>query len=405
MKGKKIIVGISGGIAAYKTAELVRLLVKAEVDTRVAMTLNATKFVTPLTFEALSGNKVVWDMFGQEGTVMDHITWSQEADLIIIAPATANFIAKMAHGIGDDFLSTMILATTAKIMVCPSMNSQMFMKPVVKDNLGLLKKRGITVMEPGEGQLACHSEGPGRLPEPEEIVEQARILLSRQDFSGLSVLVTAGPTVESIDTVRYITNRSTGKMGYALARAARRRGASVTIVSGPTTLMPPYGVKFCGVKTAEEMRKAVFENRADSDVIIKAAAVSDYRPRHSLQHKIKKGEDSISLDLVKTPDILAQLGDTKKESPCILVGFAAETENLLANAEEKLRAKNLDMIVANDVSRDDAGFETDTNVVKMIYGDGHAEDLPLMTKDEVADLVLDKVKELLEGSLESRRGS
>ena len=405
MKGKKIIVGISGGIAAYKASELVRLLVKAEVDTRVAMTLNATKFVTPLTFEALSGNKVVWDMFGQEGGVMDHITWSQEADLIIIAPATANFIAKMAHGIGDDFLSTMIIATTAKIMVCPSMNSQMFMKPVVKDNLGLLKKRGITIMEPGEGQLACHAEGPGRLPEPEEIVEQARILLSRQDFSGLSVLVTAGPTVESIDTVRYITNRSTGKMGYALARAARRRGASVTIVSGPTTLMPPYGVKFCGVKTAEEMRKAVFENRADSDVIIKAAAVSDYRPRHSLQHKIKKGEDSISLDLVKTPDILAQLGDTKKEAPCILVGFAAETENLLANAEEKLRAKNLDMIVANDVSRDDAGFETDTNVVKMIYGDGHVEDLPLMTKDEVADMVLDRVKELLEGSLESRRGS
>jgi phosphopantothenoylcysteine decarboxylase/phosphopantothenate--cysteine ligase len=405
MKGKKIIVGISGGIAAYKAAELVRLLVKAEVDTRVAMTLNATKFVAPLTFEALSGNKVVWDMFGQEGIAMDHITWSQKADLIIIAPATANFIAKMAHGIGDDFLSTMILATTAKIMICPSMNSQMFMKPVVKDNLGLLKKRGIKVMEPGEGQLACHTEGPGRLPEPEEIVEQARILLSRQDFSGLSVLVTAGPTVESIDTVRYITNRSTGKMGYALARAARRRGASVTIVSGPTTLMPPYGVEFCSVKTAEEMRKAVFENRADCDVIIKAAAVSDYRPRHSLQHKIKKGEDSISLDLVKTQDILAQLGDTKKESPCILVGFAAETENLLANAEGKLRAKNLDMIVANDVSRDDAGFETDTNVVKMIYGDGHVEDLPLMTKDEVADMVLDKVKELLEGSLESRRGS
>ena len=405
MKGKKIIIGISGGIAAYKVAELVRLLVKAEVDTRVAMTLNATKFVTPLTFEALSGNKVVWDMFGQEGTAMDHITWSQEGDLIIIAPATANFIAKMAHGIGDDFLSTMILATTAKIMVCPSMNSQMFMKPVVKDNLGLLKKRGITVMEPGEGQLACHTEGPGRLPEPEEIVEQARILLSQQDFSGLRVLVTAGPTVESIDTVRYITNRSTGKMGYALARAARRRGASVTIVSGPTTLMPPYGVKFCGVKTAEEMREAVFENRADCDIIIKAAAVSDYRPRNSLQHKIKKGEDSISLDLVKTPDILAQLGGTKKESPCILVGFAAETENLLANAEEKLRAKNLDMIVANDVSRDDAGFETDTNAVKMIYGDGHVEDSPLMTKDEVADMVLDKVKELLEGSLESRRGS
>ena len=395
MKNKKIIVGISGGIAAYKAAELVRLLVKAEVDTRVAMTLNATKFVTPLTFEALSGNKVIWDMFGRQGGAIDHITWSQEADLIIIAPATANFIAKMAHGIGDDFLSTMIIATTAKTLVCPSMNSRMLLNPVVKDNLELLKERGIMVMEPGEGQLACQTEGPGRLPEPEEIVEQALVLLSKQDFSGLNVLVTAGATVEPIDSVRYITNRSTGKMGYALARAVRRRDASVTIVSGPTTLTPPYGVKFCGIKTAEEMREAVFENRADCDVIIKAAAVSDYRPRRSFQHKIKKGEDDISLELIKTPDILAQLGKAKKKAPCILVGFAAETENLLENAREKLKEKNLDMIVANDVSRDDAGFGTDTNAVKIIYADGRVEDSPLMKKDEVADLVLDRVKELL----------
>ena len=395
MKNKKIIVGISGGIAAYKAAELVRLLVKAEVDTRVAMTLNATKFVTPLTFEALSGNKVIWDMFGRQGGAIDHITWSQEADLIIIAPATANFIAKMAHGIGDDFLSTMIIATTAKTLVCPSMNSRMLLNPAVKDNLELLKERGIMVMEPGEGQLACQTEGPGRLPEPEEIVEQALVLLSKQDFSGLNVLVTAGATVEPIDSVRYITNRSTGKMGYALARAARRRDASVTIVSGPTTLTPPYGVKFCGIKTAEEMREAVFENRADCDVIIKAAAVSDYRPRRSFQHKIKKGEDDISLELIKTPDILAQLGKAKKKAPCILVGFAAETENLLENARGKLKEKNLDMIVANDVSRDDAGFGTDTNAVKIIYADGRVEDSPLMKKDEVADLVLDRVKELL----------
>jgi len=395
MKNKKIIVGVSGGIAAYKAAELVRLLVKAEVDTRVAMTLNATKFVTPLTFEALSGNKVIWDMFGRQGGAIDHITWSQEADLIIIAPATANFIAKMAHGIGDDFLSTMIIATTAKTLVCPSMNSRMLLNPAVKDNLELLKERGIMVMEPGEGQLACQTEGPGRLPEPEEIVEQALVLLSKQDFSGLNVLVTAGATVEPIDSVRYITNRSTGKMGYALARAARRRDASVTIVSGPTTLTPPYGVKFCGIKTAEEMREAVFENRADCDVIIKAAAVSDYRPRRSFQHKIKKGEDDISLELIKTPDILAQLGKAKKKAPCILVGFAAETENLLENAREKLKEKNLDMIVANDVSRDDAGFGTDTNAVKIIYADGRVEDSPLMKKDEVADLVLDRVKELL----------
>ncbi len=405
MKGKKVIVGISGGIAAYKAAELIRLLKKAKVDTKVAMTLNATKFVAPLTFEVLSENKVSWDMFGKYDSGISHVTWGQEADLIIIAPATANFIAKMAHGIGDDFLSTMVLAATAKIMVCPSMNSQMLMNPAVKDNLGLLKKRGITVMEPGEGQLACHTEGPGRLPDPAEIVEHAWILLSRQDFSGLKVLVTAGPTVEPIDSVRHITNRSTGKMGYALARAARRRGASVTIVSGPTTIAPPYGVKFCGIKTAEDMRQAVFDNRDNCDVIIKAAAVSDYKPKNSQRQKIKKREDSISIELVKNADILEQLGRTKKESPCVLVGFAAETENLLTNAEEKLRAKNLDMIVANDVSRDDAGFETDTNVVKMIYGDGHVEDSPLMTKDEVADLVLDRVKEILEGSLESGRGS
>jgi phosphopantothenoylcysteine decarboxylase/phosphopantothenate--cysteine ligase len=403
MKGRKVIVGISGGIAAYKAAELVRLLVKADVHTRVAMTLNATQFVTPLTFEALSGNKVIWDMFGQEGTAMDHIYWGQEADLIIIAPATANFIAKMAHGIGDDFLSTMILAATAKILVCPSMNSQMFMAPAVQDNLRLLKKRGIAVMEPGEGQLACRTEGPGRLPEPDEILEQARIVISHQDLSGVRILVTAGPTAEPIDPVRYITNRSTGKMGYALARAAVHRGASVILVSGPTSLRPPFGITFSAVKTAEEMRQAVFDNRPNCDVIIKAAAVSDYRPREEAGQKIKKAMDSMSLDLVKSPDILQELGDTKEASSCLLVGFAAETQDLVTNAEEKLRAKNLDMIVANDVSRDDAGFESDTNRVKMIYRDGRMEDSPLMTKYEVADLVLDRVKALLEGHLESRR--
>ncbi len=403
MKGKTVIVGITGGIAAYKAAEVVRLLVRADVYTRVAMTSNATRFVSPQTFEAISGNRVIWDMFAQEGPDMEHITWGQEADLIIIAPATASFIAKVAHGIGDDFLSTMILAATAKIMVCPSMNSQMFMNPAVQDNLSLVKERGITVMEPGEGQLAGRTEGPGRLPEPEEIVERAGILLSQQDFSGLRVLVTAGATIEPIDPVRYITNRSTGKMGYALARAATRRGASVTLVRGPTTLTPPYGVTFCGIKTAEDMRQAVFENRPNCDIIIKAAAVSDYRPRESAQHKIKKGPDSLSLELIKNPDILAELGATKKESPCVLVGFAAETEELLLNAKEKLKSKNLDMIVANDVSRDDAGFEADTNVVKMIYADGNIEDSSLMTKDAVADLVLDRVKILWEKCLESTR--
>ena len=394
MKGKKIIVGVSGGIAAYKAAELVRLLVRADAVTRVAMTPNATRFVTPLTFETLSGSRVIWDMFGQEGTAIDHITWAQEADLIIIAPATANFIGKIAHGIGDDFLSTMILAATARILVCPSMNSQMFMSPAVQDNLRLLRERGISVVEPEEGQLACRAEGPGRLPEPEDIMEHAWSLLSPQDLSGLRILVTAGPTVEFIDPVRFITNRSTGKMGYAVARAARRRGASVTLVSGPTSLKPPSGIIFHRVKTAEEMRKAVFEYRPNCDVIVKAAAVSDYRPRQSLGQKIKKGTDSLSLELVKNPDILEQLGNVQQESPCVLVGFAAETEDVLSRAEEKLRAKNLDMIVANDVSRPDAGFETDTNVVKMIFRDGHMEDSPLMTKDEVADLVLDRIRVL-----------
>lgn len=396
MKGKKIIVGVSGGIAAYKAAELVRIFVRAEAHTQVAMTQNATRFVAPLTFEALSGNRVIWDMFGQEETSIDHISWSQKSDLIVIAPATANFIAKMAGGIGDDFLSTLVIAATAPILVCPSMNTHMFTNPVVQENIGRLKDRGITIMEPGEGQLACQTEGPGRLPEPEDIAEQALILLSRKDLSGLKILVTAGATVEPIDPVRYITNRSTGKMGYSLAKASARRGASVILVSGPATLKPPTGVEFCGVKTAEEMRQEVFNNLPGCDIIIKAAAVSDYRPHEISPHKIKKGSDSITLELVKNPDILAQLGRMKKTSPCILVGFAAETESLLTNAKKKLQAKNLDMIVANDVSRDDAGFETDTNVAKMIFGDGHMEDCPLMTKDKLADLVLDRAKVIFE---------
>jgi len=290
----------------------------------------------------------------------------------------------------------MVLATTAKILVCPSMNSQMLMNPAVQDNLRLLKSRGITIMEPGQGQLACRTEGLGRLPEPAEIVEQAEILLSPQDLSGLKILVTAGATIEPIDPVRYITNRSSGKMGYAIARAAKYRGASVTLVSGPTALTSPYGVTLCSVSTAEDMKQAVFENRQDCDIIIKAAAVSDYRPRETARQKIKKGSDSLSLELIKNPDILAQLGAAKEESPCILVGFAAETEALLSNAKKKLEAKNLDMIVANDVSRSDAGFEADTNIVKIIYRDGRLENSTLMSKDEVANLVLDRAKSLLE---------
>jgi len=400
MNGKEVIIGVTGGIAAYKTAELVRLLMKDDIMVKVAMTKSATKFVTPLTFEALSGERVIHDMFGQEGTAIDHIRWGQESDLIIIAPATANFIGKMAHGIGDDFLSTCVLAATAKTLVCPSMNTRMFENPAVQENLDLLKRRGFIIMEPGQGALACGTEGPGRLPEPDEILQQAKRLLSNQDLTGLKILVTAGPTTEPIDPVRYISNRSSGKMGYALARAAARRGADVILVSGPTDLNPPPGLSFCQVITAEDMRRSVFENRSGCDIIIKAAAVSDYRPRDCAEQKIKKGAESISLELVKNPDILAELGSIIEGFPSVLVGFAAETEDLIVNAEKKLKAKNLDMIVANDVSRKDAGFDTDTNLVKFIYRDGHVDDAPLLSKDKVADLVLDRAKAIREAGLE-----
>ncbi|HOP46562.1 MAG TPA: bifunctional phosphopantothenoylcysteine decarboxylase/phosphopantothenate--cysteine ligase CoaBC [Desulfobacteraceae bacterium] len=402
MKGKKIVIGVTGGIAAYKAAELVRLLVKAGAHVRVAMTLNATRFVSPLTFETLSGSKVIWSMFDREGTSVDHITWGQDdVDLIIIAPATGNIIAKMCHGIGDDFLSTMIMAATAPVLICPSMNSQMYINPAVQGNIRLLRERGVLVMEPGKGELACHTEGPGRLPEPEDIVEYASMVISEHDLSGRSILVTAGPTLEPIDPVRYITNRSTGKMGYALARAAKKRGASVTLVSGPVGLKSPLGVEECQVKTAEEMMKTVMEKSSSCDIIIKAAAVSDYRPSEVAPDKIKKGSDTLTLELVRNPDILAELGRRKKEHPCILVGFAAETKDLLANAREKLKSKNLDMIVLNDVSRSDAGFETDTNIVRMIFSDGRVEDSLLMTKDEVADLILDRVKTIWEANFDS----
>jgi phosphopantothenoylcysteine decarboxylase/phosphopantothenate--cysteine ligase len=402
MEGKKVIVGVTGGIAAYKAAELVRLLVKAGAHTKVAMTLNGTRFIAPLTLEALSGNRVVWDMWEPGSAPMDHINWGQDADLIVIAPATANFIAKMAHGIGDDFLSTLILAATAKILVCPSMNTQMFVNPAVQKNMKELKQRGYFLMDPSKGELACGSEGPGRLPEPVDILEQARILLSSKDLLGLKILVTAGPTVEPIDPVRYITNRSSGKMGYALASAARRRGADVLLVSGPTDLKPPVDVNFCGVKTTEEMRRAVLDASEQYDVIIKAAAVSDYRPREKAAQKIKKQRETQSIDLVRNPDILAELGEKRGNSRCILVGFSAETEDLLTNATEKLRQKNLDMIVANDVSREDAGFESDTNLVKVIYREGEMEEFPLMAKEKVADQLLERIKELWESRSSSR---
>jgi phosphopantothenoylcysteine decarboxylase/phosphopantothenate--cysteine ligase len=398
MKGKKVIVGVTGGIAAYKAAELVRLLVKEGAVTKVAMTRHATKFITPLTLETLSGNRVVADMWDPETHPLDHITWGQESDLIIVAPATANFIGKMAHGIGDDFLSTVVIAATAKILVCPAMNTQMYRSQAVQENLQILKARGCAILEPGSGELACHTEGPGRLPDPEDIMEEARRLLSKQDLSGLRILVTAGATLEPLDPVRFMSNRSSGKMGYALARAARMRGGKVSLVSGPTALKPPRDVALSRVKTAEEMRQAVLAGSREYDVIIKAAAVLDWRPKETAEHKIKKGKGVQTLELVENPDILAELGTRRGSSRSILVGFAAETQDLIANAREKLKKKNLDLIVVNDVSREDAGFEADTNAVKILYRDGRMEELPLMTKEEVADQLLDRVKILWEKS-------
>ncbi len=392
LTGKKIILGITGSIAAYKSAELVRHLRKAGAVVKVAMTTNATWFVTPLTFETLSGNRVIRDMFSQDGTSINHVSLGQESDLIIIAPATANFLAKIAHGLGDDFLSTLILAATAKTLICPAMDKEMFSNSIVQANILSLKERGFIVMEPEEGMLATGAIGLGRFPDPSIIMEEIRHLLTDHDLKGLKALITAGPTIEYIDPVRIVSNRSTGKMGYALTRAAWRRGAEVTLVSGPTHLDPPKGIEVITVKTAEEMREAVLHNYRNKDVVIKAAAVSDYRPIRKAQEKEKKKGSPITVEMIPTPDILAELG--KDKGDITLVGFAAETTDHVANAMDKIRKKNLDLIVVNDVSGEDRGFAADSNEVNMIDREGNQEAVPLMSKEDVADRILDKIKGL-----------
>jgi len=403
LKGRKVVLGVTGGIAAYKAAEFVRLLVREEADIHVVMTENAQKFVTSLTFQTLSGNPVVTDPFALlEDAQIGHIALADLAELLVILPATANIIGKVANGIADDFLSTMVMATRAPVLFVPSMNVNMWENKALQKNIQILSERGYHLLEPGEGELACHWYGKGRLPELSEVVEKMEDLLSPKDLEGEQILITGGPTQEPIDPVRFITNRSSGKMGYALAKMARRRGANVILVSGPASLsLPRRDIRGVPVRTAEEMRKAVFANLEGSSVVIKAAAVSDFRPKVISQKKIKKGNTDTTLALERTKDILEELG--RKKGNRILVGFAAETENLMANAKKKLQEKNLDLIVVNDVTRPGSGFAGDTNQVKVLYSSGQVKDLPLMTKEEVSQLLLDDVVKLLKKRKGSRK--
>src|SRR4030043_1458930 len=401
LKGKKVVLGVTGGIAAYKAAEFVRLLVKEEADVHVVMTENAQRFIAPLTFQTLSGNPVVTDPFTLVGDQeIGHIALADLAELVVILPATANIIGKIAHGIADDFLSTMVMATKAPVLFVPSMNVNMWENKALQKNIQTLLEMGYHLLEPGEGELACHWYGKGRLPELQEVVEKMEDILSTKDLKGEQVLITGGPTQEPIDPVRFITNRSSGKMGYALAKIARRRGAEVILITGPTSLpLPRKDIKFLPVRSAEEMRKAVFNSLEGSSVVIKAAAVSDYRPKVISEKKIKKGESDTTLALERTKDILEELG--KKKGNRILIGFAAETEDLIANAKKKLQEKNLDFIVVNDVTKPGAGFGLDTNQVKILYPSGKVRELPLMSKEEVSQVILDDVVKLLK----QRRGS
>ncbi len=393
LKDKKIILGITGGIAAYKAAELTRALVKKGAQVKVIMTRNAQEFITPLTLQTLSNNPVYTEMFALvENSEIGHISLADFAELVIVAPATANIIGKVAGGLADDLLSTTIMATKAPVIFCPAMNTNMYSNEIVRANIVKLAYEGYNFVEPASGELACGTWGSGRLAEIEDIIEDAEFVLAGKDLAGEKVLVTAGPTREPFDPVRFISNYSSGKMGYAIAAMARRRGAEVTLVSGPCSLEAPRGVKCIPVNSAIDMRNAVVENMPDSSIIIKAAAVADYRPAQASASKIKKKKGPLSMELERNPDIIEEVGRSKGDR--ILVGFAMETDNLIENARGKLAAKNMDMIVANDLSRPDAGFQADTNLVKIIDAEGSIDELPLMDKTEVANRILDKVVDL-----------
>ena len=413
LKDKNIILGVTGGIAAYKCVDLVSRLRKQGANVHVILTKGAQNFVTETAMREISGNPVVTSMWQEiQQYDVEHIALARLADVVLVAPATANVIAKCACGMADDMLTTTLLATKAPVFFAPAMNTNMYENSITQQNLHTLQERGCHIIDPAAGHLACGTSGVGRMPEPQELVEiladffatgkelaQPDETDSRQhlaeglDFSGLNILVTAAGTREPIDPVRYIGNRSSGKMGYAIAEAARDLGANVTLISGPSALTPLAGVNFFKVESARDMRRLVLENFPESQIVIKAAAVADYRVKNVADHKIKKNDEELTLVLEKNPDILKELGQ-KKQKGQVLVGFAAETQNLIQYAQSKLEKKNLDMIVANDVSKPQAGFNVDTNLIKLLKRDGSIEELPLMSKKDLAYIILNHVMKI-----------
>ncbi len=395
LKGKTVVLGVTGSIAAYKMANLASMLGKLHAQVQVLMTKNAANFIHPITFETLTGNKCLMDTFDRNFQYnVEHVALAKKADLVLVAPATANVIGKLANGIADDMLTTTVMACTCKKLISPAMNTNMFENPIVQDNLSKLKKFGYTIIEPEVGLLACKDVGAGKLPSEEVLLQYIlRELRFEKDYVGKKILVTAGATMEAIDPVRFISNHSSGKMGYAIANAAMQRGAEVTLVTGKTALAPPPFVKLINVTSAADMFDAVTGIAGEQDIIIKAAAVADYTPAHVAGEKVKKSDDELNIPLVRTKDILKYLGEHKKEGQ-LLCGFSMETENLIENSRKKLEKKNLDMVVANNVKVAGAGFGVDTNVVTFIKKDGEKE-LPKMTKDEVAAAILDELKQYL----------
>ena len=413
LKDKNIILGVTGGIAAYKCVDLVSRLRKQGADVHVILTKGAQNFVTETAMREISGNPVVTSMWQEiQQYDVEHIALARLADVVLVAPATANVIAKCACGMADDMLTTTLLATKAPVFFAPAMNTNMYENSITQQNLHTLQERGCHIIDPAAGHLACGTSGVGRMPEPQELVEiladffatgkelaesdeadSRQYLAEGLDFSGLNILVTAAGTREPIDPVRYIGNRSSGKMGYAIAEAARDLGANVTLISGPSALTPLAGVNFFKVESARDMRRLVLENFPESQIVIKAAAVADYRVKNVADHKIKKNDEELTLVLEKNPDILKELGQ-KKQKGQVLVGFAAETQNLIQYAQSKLEKKNLDMIVANDVSKPQAGFNVDTNLIKLLKRDGSIEELPLMSKKDLAYIILNHVMKI-----------